>query len=70
MKMSEIVDNRDIEDITLNFRLGERSRTIRLATLDKLSIVEDIPKGFETDEQIIRYMIETADSYKEYLICN
>ena len=70
MKMCEIVDDENIEDITLNFRLGERSRTVRLATLDKISIVEDIPKNVETDKQIISYMIETADSYKEYLICN
>lgn len=70
LRMCEIVEKEDIEDVILNFRLGDKSRTIRLATLDKLSIVEDIPKGVNTDEQVINYMIETADSYKEYLVCN
>ena len=70
MREVKPISDENIEDITLNFRLGERSRTVRLATLDKISIVEDIPKNVETDKQIISYMIETADSYKEYLICN
>lgn len=70
LKMCEMVENNDIEDVTLNFRLGDKSRTIRLATLDKISIVADIPNDVNTADQVINYMIETADSYKEYLVCN
>lgn len=68
IEICEIVDQ-DIEDITLCISLGNRSRTIRLAALDKLSIIEEIPKSVVTEEQIITYMEETAKSYKEHLVC-
>ncbi len=68
IELSEILD-KDIEDISLCFSLGGRSRTVRLAALDKLSIIEEIPKTITTEEQIVNYMKNTAKSYKEHLIC-
>ena len=60
----------NIEDVSLTFNLNGRSRTMRLMSLDRLSIVEEIPKNIKEDIQIIEYMKNTAESYKEYLICN
>lgn len=69
LDLHEILDE-ETEDIILNFNLNGNSRTIRLTTLDKLSIVEDIPKTIKTKEQVVEYIKKTAESYKEHLICH
>lgn len=70
-KIIEIPDNPDLDDISIQFKLGERIRTIRLSNLDRLSIVEDIPDGVidkNDNTKLIQYMIETANAYKEKIV--
>lgn len=67
----EIPENADYDDVSIQFKLGEKSRTVRLRNLDKLSIVEDIPDGVvsgKAPEKIIKYMISTADAYKDRMV--
>ena len=70
-RIVEIPDDADYDDISINFVLGKRQRTVRLRNLDKLSIVEDIPDEIvckEDDVRLINYMIDTANEYKERII--
>lgn len=60
-------------DIRVEFNLGGHKRSARLQAIEKLSVVEDIPQhiymnGKGEDNNIINYMIETAESYKEKMI--
>lgn len=67
----EIPDDMNFDDISIQFKLGESMRTVRLKTLEKLSIVEDVPDEVvrrDTNEPLIRYMIATADAYKEKMV--
>ena len=79
MTVDDLTDNEytmpyndaDYDDISINFVLGKRQRTVRLRNLDKLSIVEDIPDEIvckEDDVRLINYMIDTANEYKERII--
>lgn len=70
-KVIEIPDDSNFEDISIQFKLGERTRTIRLNNLDRLSIVEDIPDGVidkNDNSKLVQYMIKTADAYKEKIV--
>lgn len=70
-KVIEIPDDDDYDDLSIQFILGERKRTVRLRNIDKLSIVEDIPDGIvdkNDDSRLINYMINTANEYKEKLV--
>ena len=61
----------DYDDISIQFKLGDKKRTVRLRNLDRLSIIEDIPKEIiqtRNHDRIISYMISTADAYKEYMV--
>ena len=40
----EIPESDDYDDISIQFKLGDKKRTVRLRNLDRLSIIEDIPK--------------------------
>jgi hypothetical protein len=67
----EIPENENFDDISIQFKLGKNTRTVRLKYLDKLSIVEDIPDGIiskEDDSKLINYMIDTANAYKPNII--
>ena len=67
----EIPDDEDFDDLSIQFKLGNSTRTVRLKNLDKLSIVEDIPSEIidkKTDLPLIRYMINTANAYKNNII--
>ena len=67
----EIPDKEGFDDISVQFKLGKRLRTVRLKFLDKLSIVEDIPDDVFEDRDpstLIGYMVHTADAYKERMI--
>lgn len=67
----EIPDSEDFDDISFQFKLGDSIRTVRLRNLEKLSIVEDIPDSVvqgKNDEKIIKYMINTANAYKERMV--
>lgn len=66
----EIPDSDDYDDLSIQFKLGDRKRTVRLRNLEKLSIVEDIPDDLvraKNTEKIINYMITTADAYREHM---
>lgn len=67
----EIPESDDYDDISIQFKLGDKKRTVRLRNLEKLSIVEDIPREviqIRNPDRIISYMISTADAYKEYMV--
>ena len=67
----EIPESDDYDDISIQFKLGDKKRTVRLRNLDRLSIIEDIPKEIiqtRNHDRIISYMISTADAYKEYMV--
>lgn len=67
----EIPEGDDYDDISIQFRLGEKTRTVRLRNLERLSIVEDIPDEVvraRNPGRLISYMIATADAYKEYMV--
>lgn len=69
----EMPDGMDCDDISIQFKLGDRLRTVRLKYIDRLSIVEDIPDGIvvrNDASRVIQYMIQTADSYKDRMIFN
>jgi len=61
------------EDISLTFKLGDNTRTVRLKYLDRFSVVEDIPddiykNGKYNEKELITYMINVAESYKEKMV--
>lgn len=67
----EFPEVEDFDDLSIQFKLGEKSRTVRLKNLDKVSIIEDVPKDIAQQngtEKLIRYMIETAEAYKEKMV--
>ncbi len=67
----EIPEKEDFDDISMQFKFGEKTRTVRLKYLEKCSIVEDIPDRIveqHDNTAIIKYMIETADEYKDRII--
>lgn len=67
----EIPDGEDFDDVSVQFKLGDKQRTVRLKNLDRFSIVEDMPDEVvsETDDKkLIDYMINTADAYAEKMV--
>ena len=67
----EMPDDQDFDDIVIQFKLGDRSRTVRLSNLEKVSIVEDIPDYIiekRSNQAIIQHMIDTAEAYKERMV--
>lgn len=67
------IDGDEFDDIKVQFKLGEHTRTVGLKNIDKFSIVEDFPEtiyknGRYDEQKLINYMIETANSYKEKMI--
>ncbi len=67
----EIPEGEEFDDISIQFKLGKRLRTVRLKYLDKLSIVEDIPDevfAYREPSALIEYMVHTADAYKERMV--
>ena len=67
----ELPDDNQFDDISIQFKIGNRMRTVRLKRLERLSIVEDIPDIIvrESDlKKIIDYMIQTADTYTEKMV--
>mgnify|MGYP003292676864 CR=1 FL=1 len=67
----EIPDDQDFDDISIEFKLGERTRTVRLRNLERVSIVEDIPDHViqkRSNQEIIQHMIKTADAYKDRMV--
>lgn len=67
----EIPDDENFDDLSIQFKLGKNIRTVRLKNLDRLSIVEDIPDGIiskQDDSKLIKYMVETANAYKQNII--
>jgi hypothetical protein len=67
----EIPDDQDFDDISIQFKLGERTRTVRLRNLESISIVEDIPDDViqkRSNQEIIHHMIKTADAYKDRMV--
>ena len=67
----EIPDDEPYDDLSIQFKLGERTRTVRLRNLEKLSIVEDIPDhivAHRDSTKIVQYMINTADAYKNRIV--
>ena len=67
----EIPEGEDYDDISIQFKLGERTRTMRLRNIERLSIVEEIPETLVRErsaDKIRNYMISTADMYKERMV--
>ncbi len=67
----EIPAEEDFDDISIQFKLGDKTRSVRLKYIDRYSIVEDIPDGIvgqNDNTAIIKYMIETADAYRDRII--
>lgn len=67
------IDGEAFDDIKIEFKLGDRYRTIGLRYIERASIVEDIPasvykNGRYKEQILIDYMIETADAYKEKMV--
>ena len=61
----------DFDDISVQFKLGDKKRTVSLKRLDRFSIVEDVPNDVISgtdDKKLIDYMIETADAYAEQMV--
>ena len=64
----EIPEGEDFDDISIQFKMGESTRTVRLRNLERVSIVEDIPDHIiskNSKKHIIEYMVATADAYKD-----
>lgn len=68
----EIPDDEDFDDLSIQFKLGKSSRTVRLKNLDRLSIVEDIPENImaRNEDAVINHMVGTADAYKQNIVFN
>ena len=66
------IQDEDFDDISLQFDMGGKRRTVRLRNLDKQSIVEDVPEYVidRGEDELIGYMIETAEEYKDKMIFN
>ena len=67
----EVPEGENYDDISIQFKLGNHPRTVRLKYLDKLSIIEDIPKDVIQDRDVLalpNYMIQTADAYKQRMV--
>lgn len=67
------IEGQSFDDIKVEFRLGNRYRTVGLRYIDRLSVVEDIPdsiyrNGRYSETDLTNYMIETANAYKEKMI--
>ena len=64
--VSFVIKSRGYDDISIQFKLGERTRTMRLWNIERLSIVEEIPETLVRErsvDKIRNYMISTADMY-------
>lgn len=67
----EIPDDENFDDLSIQFKLGNNMRTVRLKNLDRLSIVEDIPEGIickDDNTKLIDYMMDTANAYKQNIV--
>lgn len=67
----EIPEGEDFDDISIQFKMGESTRTVRLRNLERVSIVEDIPDHIiskNSKKHIIEYMVATADAYKDRMV--
>lgn len=67
----EIPDEENFDDLSVHFRLGERTRTVRLKYLDRQSIIEDIPDEIIRDRNentLPNYMIQTAYEYDARMV--
>ncbi len=67
------IDGEIFDDIKVEFRLGDRQRTVALRFIEKLSIVEDIPDelyqdGRYNERTLIRYMLESAIAYGDKMV--
>ena len=67
------IDDEDYEDIKVTFKLGKSMRTVALRHIDRFSVVEELPddifnNGSYIEDELIKYMIETAETYKEKMI--
>ena len=65
------IPDEDFDDLSIQFKLGSRFRTVRLRNLDKLSIVEDIPDEIvskDDNSATISHMIQTANEYKQHIV--
>lgn len=63
----------EMEDICMTFSHMGRSKTVRLSSIDKFSMIEDIPQnvysGNEVErEKLKQYMEETANRYAEKMV--
>lgn len=71
---NEIIEIQDekYDDIKLVIKIGARERTVSLQSIEKLSIIEEIPEEiFENREKdvdkFINYMLSVIDEYKEQI---
>lgn len=67
----EIPEDENFDDLSIQFKFGDGSRTVRLRNLEKVSIVEDIPReiiNHSDPQMLVQYMINTADAYKERMV--
>ena len=67
------INNEIFDDISITFGLSGRIRTARLNDLDRFSLTEDIPdniynNGMANEDELIKYMIDTALEYKENMV--
>lgn len=67
------IDDEDYEDIKVTFKLGKSMRTVALRHIDRFSVVEELPddifnNGTYIEDELIKYMIETAETYKEKMV--
>ena len=66
------IDDEQFIDIKVTFNIGKKQRTVSLSTVDKFSIVEEIPEEIlrtsRADERIIiNYMLDTVGTYAEHI---
>ena len=67
----EIPDGESFDDLSVQFRLGDRMRTVRLKYLERQSIIEDIPDDIIKDRNVNslpNYMIQTAYAYEAKMV--
>lgn len=67
----EIPDEENFDDLSVHFKLGDHTRTVRLKYLDRQSIIEDIPDEIIRDRDensLSNYMIQTANAYEARMV--
>ena len=67
------INDEKYEDIRITFSLSGKSRTVKISDVEKFSVVEEIPdtifkNGKYSLEEIPKYMLEIASSYKERMV--